>query len=34
MKNIKKYNWKTRWELFAEKTFSIDNVIIDNSVAS
>ena len=26
-----KYHWKTRWVLYAEKTFSIDNVIIDNS---
>ena len=31
MENIKKYYWKTRWELFAEENFSIDNVIIDNS---
>ena len=31
METIKKYHWRTRWELFAEKYFSIDNEIIDNS---
>ena len=30
-KILKKYHWKTRWELFAEFFFSFDNVIIDNS---
>ena len=31
MEILKKYYWKTRWELFAEENLSIDNVIIDNS---
>ena len=31
MENIIKYHWEIRWELFAEKPFSIDNEIIDSS---
>ena len=31
MENIKKYNWKTWWKLFAEENLSIDNIIRDNS---